>query len=318
MLWFRNIVAGGTTSFVSAFDKISEICEMYEDDINIGSMVVIFLTDGQDSSHANRKMLCDNLRRNIMRSWKKDFVVHTIGFGTGHDFDFLNNLRMIGSSEGAYRFADPHEDEDSLSIKINSLINVIAESVFIPVKIVDSTLNIIGGSNCKYWIDITNKELRGNKCVISINNNEPFEIDIELIEDTPININEIWEEWYGYSIERIADDITDLNKYNISEPNKNELGRELFIRILLSRIRAIKSRLKTESRNYARIESLEETIDHISKGNTIDEKRMNDIKSEGIFTSNKNQPVIKNVKPTKTISYGISNQFRSSNNWVVY
>ena len=53
--------------------------------------------------------------------WGKKYTVHTIGFGASHDFEFLNSLNKIGTNEGSYRYADPNEDNDSLSNKISSI-----------------------------------------------------------------------------------------------------------------------------------------------------------------------------------------------------
>lgn len=74
-----------------------------------------------------------------------------MGFGTNHDYDFLNSLRLIGTEEGAYRYADPNEDDDILSGKINGVLDVIAKSSCIPLKILpESNLEILGGSNGKF------------------------------------------------------------------------------------------------------------------------------------------------------------------------
>lgn len=66
-------------------------------------MVIIFLTDGEDSSvQANKRMeLTTSLKQemNLVLNNKKPYTVHTIGFGPSHDYSFLNGLRQIGSLE---------------------------------------------------------------------------------------------------------------------------------------------------------------------------------------------------------------------------
>ena len=102
-LLISQIQADGGTSFKSAFQEIIQVCEQYKSNKEISSLVIIFLTDGEDSSvQANKRMeLTTSLKQemNLVLNNKKPYTVHTIGFGPSHDYSFLNGLRQIGSLE---------------------------------------------------------------------------------------------------------------------------------------------------------------------------------------------------------------------------
>jgi len=153
-----NIPPGGGTSFSAAFAGIVKVIEKFKDDPLISSITIIFLTDGEDCvSGEQRVKNVQNLKTMIGNLWTKKYTIHSVGFGQHHDSNFLNALRQIGTEEGAYRYADPSENPDILSGKINSLLDVVAESSAIPIKLIqtESSPSIISGSNDKYWLNLT-------------------------------------------------------------------------------------------------------------------------------------------------------------------
>lgn len=290
--FYRNYVQtktdGGGTSFRSAFDELIKVCEKHKNDKEISSMVVIFLTDGEDSSVQKnaRNDLVKSLKIDIEKIWDKQYTVHTVGFGSGHDYDFLNGLRQIGT-EGAYRFADPNEDADSLSNKINSLLDVIAESSTMPLKIISmpATISLLNGENGKYWIDITKCDrTKPYNLTISIND-ELTDVPIEFAEGE--NDKEIWNQWYTYLIDEIASEILILS----TQPDS--LDKQLHIELLQQRSRAIFARLN-DTVNAERLEKLVETLKTIQIGGTVNQSKLNDMKFEGKYATKSinPQPVI--------------------------
>jgi uncharacterized protein YegL len=170
---------GGGTRFSSAFEKIIQVLEVNKANQDISSAVICFMSDGQDSCN-DRKKLTNDFKVNIEKIWKRNYTVHTIGFGNGHDYAFLDGLKKIGTTEGAYRFADPTENPDMLSGKINSVLDVIAQSCIIPIEVESCNIKILGGENSKYWCRPTT-ELLAKPCNITITvNGEKFTLPIEI------------------------------------------------------------------------------------------------------------------------------------------
>jgi ankyrin repeat protein/Mg-chelatase subunit ChlD len=152
------IVADGGTSFQAAFDQIGNLAREYKDNDDVLALSVMFLTDGEDSD-ANTRAARDNLVAKfklVMQGlWKKQFTMHTVGFGSQHDEVFLNKLRCVGTAEGAYRYADPLHDTDSLSSKINSLLSVIKRAPGLVLRLVDSgPYPVLSGQNNTYWLNL--------------------------------------------------------------------------------------------------------------------------------------------------------------------
>eukprot|EP00927_Polykrikos_kofoidii_P001680 TRINITY_DN10643_c0_g2_i1.p1 TRINITY_DN10643_c0_g2~~TRINITY_DN10643_c0_g2_i1.p1 ORF type:complete len:1646 (-),score=259.23 TRINITY_DN10643_c0_g2_i1:238-5175(-) len=160
----RNMRAEGGTNFSQAFSKIGEVlfgtsnggkmqAQAFEKDTAefeaqrrlgrqgllvqgapafVKSVVIVFMTDGQDNAGTSREVMVKSFER-ILSKWTKDLVVHTVGFSAGHDFEFLNDLRKVGRTEGVFRYADPADGSDALCSKLSELTNAIVASTSLPV-----------------------------------------------------------------------------------------------------------------------------------------------------------------------------------------
>lgn len=290
---------GGGTNFSSAFQAIVDCLKIYKENIDITSVVVVFLTDGEDSTRSNRTELVNKLKTNIEETWKIQYTVHSIGFGSHHDYDFLNRLRLIGTIEGAYRYADPKEDNDSLSKKIFSIIEVIAETTSIPIEVIDSNdIKIIAGDSGQYWLDLSNKNCSQDfSFTILINKKEEIYLTTEFAEDE--NDKEIWEKWLTYLVDNIATELLEiLNKY----VSKQALECQLHLELLTQRSKAILTKLEEGSANFSRINTLLEKIKTVQSGGKIDEKIINNLKFDGKFA----------IQPQKEVTKSINNLHQSA------
>ena len=119
---------------------------------------------------SDRTKLVHKLKTDIMKVWQKPITVHTIGFTGYHDHNFLNELRLIGQ-EGAYRYADPSEDTDCISSKINSILDVVVSETTIPVKLLpmEKSPPIIINENNIYWLNLTKCDILHPQFYLSIN-----------------------------------------------------------------------------------------------------------------------------------------------------
>eukprot|EP01084_Bolivina_argentea_P002249 4157_1 len=134
----QSMSAGGGTNFQSAFDKIKEILIKYKHDCITGSInekiTICFLTDGQDNG-SNRNKLAPNFRTIINNNWVNgnNVIVHTIGFSSSCDKDFLEELRT--DKFGTFRYAEPGDIDEMLCGKLKSLFDKISESTSILIKL---------------------------------------------------------------------------------------------------------------------------------------------------------------------------------------
>jgi ankyrin repeat protein/uncharacterized protein YegL len=318
----NKIVANCGTSFRSAFDQILNICKNIKRDDNISTIAIIFLTDGEDSSVIKSKRV--ELVQEFLTSLKNviviPYVIHTVGFGANHDYDFLNNLRQIGTySEGAYRYANPKEDSDSLSNKINSLLDVIVKTSSIPLNIVihefenksciqlkyldDNSLIYIPiinkEENDKYWIDLTylNDRTRSCECAIKIDNDQ-INIPVEFVELSPFDENMLIDKWYSHLIDDIASEILMVS----NSIDVNSLDREIHIELLQQRSRSIQSRLINATPNDERLKKLIESLMTIKSGGNVNKLKLNDMKFEGKYVTNVIKPIT-NINTNTTVQF---------------
>lgn len=289
---FSRIDARGGTSFRVAFDEIVRIATQHANTQDVACMTILFLTDGEDSSvrKDERFRLVQSLQNDIRAVWKKEFVIHSIGFGSNHDSSFLNSLRMIGTREGAYRYADPSENADILSSKINSILDVIAESASLPLQIISSNLHIISGANGKFWIKQESEDV--DPITFSIDGRDPVIVTPDIVESS-----ELWPAWYSKLIDDIAAELLALaevsSSTSVSLPITNTtlehedaiLERELHLELLSRRSNAILARLEGTSANYHRLTSLMVTLESLRKGQSVDKLKLNDMKFEGQFAT---------------------------------
>lgn len=288
--FINGICGNGGTRFSSAFEKIVEILSNYCNDVDVSSATVVFMTDGQDNCSDRKKLVLD-LKTDIEKIWHKEYTVHTVGFGHGHDFDFLEGLRKIGSLEGAYKFASPQEDNDSLSSKINSILDVISTSMVIPVQIIGCDLMILSGENSKYWCQLAPYDLIDPRVMTIVVNGEEFLINIQIAEDE--NDPKILSEWLTHSVDKIIEELTMISnsvpKVETGKLPMLDLDVELHLELLVQRSKGIMSRLLEDSNDIKRLEQVLISVEMIKTGKTLDQMKLNDLKSEGKFKTDVNK-----------------------------
>ena len=268
---------GGGTRFSSAFEKMLQILENNKNDVDISSVIILFMSDGCDGCN-DRKTLTNTFKTDIEKIWKKDYTVHTIGFSSGHDYAFLDGLRKIGTSEGAYRFADPSENPDSLSGKINSVLDVIAQSCVIPIQIENSDIKVLSGENSKYWCKLTPFDLVEPRNITINVSGQQYVVPIEVDEDQ--NDMNVLNEWLTYSIDKIIEELTIIS----SDPDKTiTLDKQIHLELLQQRSKAIFGRLNSDSSECGRLEQVLLSIESVKTGKPLNQMKLNDLKYEGKF-----------------------------------
>lgn len=276
----NNINAGGGTSFSAAFKEIVNVCNNNMNNDLISSMVIVFLTDGEDSSVSGPKRveLVDTLKSSIQNIWKKPYTIHTVGFGDSHDYNFLDKLRQIGTTEGAFRFAKSGEDSDSLSGKINSILDVIAETSSVPIKL---KTNHISADGNKFWLNLSNHKDNTFPIEFIVNDKDEFKINATFSEQ--VNDQKTMDAYVSMLIDNIASELLVLS----SKPDSIE--KQLHCELLQQRSKAILVRLDIDSNNHNRLTNLLDNLKTVQKGESINQKKLNDMRFEGKFATQYNQ-----------------------------
>ncbi|ARF10152.1 ankyrin repeat protein [Hokovirus HKV1] len=283
----NNLVATGGTSFTSAFKGICSVIDKHKDEQEISNIVIVFLTDGEDSRLRGDKRLdlVNQLKADLIKN--KPITIHTIGFGSHHDFNFLNSLRL-SCLEGCYKYADPTEDLDNLSNKINSIIDVIMNNNYIPLEIT-SNINII--HDCQdntFFVNITNTNLTN----VNIKINDKI---INVLIDLQDENNEIVKSsWHGYLIDQITRELLEITSID-------NLENKIHIELLEKRCKAII--IRTDLINMQRLEKLLAMIKNIKKNIKVDNLKLFDMASEGKFSTSNTKNGIPASKATDNYHY---------------
>ena len=277
----------GGTDFVCAFNKTVEGINKYKNAVD--NVIVVFLTDGQCGSSNGQAIWMKKFREDVLEIWDKPFTVHTVGFGSGHDAQFLDNIRKLGTVEGSYRFADPNDNADSLYGKINSVMDSITKSAIVPLK-VDTGKEILEvnliDSKAIIWLHYMPNNLK-----VSVSHDE-FLVPFELEETSNYPF---WLEWYSHLTDSL------IGETIIFEKDKEKYDSEdleIYGQLLLKRSKAITKFLSNppyeldddESKIdpkvvIGRLGYVGDTIKEILAGHEIDKYKLLDAKYEGQFAT---------------------------------
>ena len=309
----KSICGGGGTCFSSAFKQIFHICRNYFDS-NIshgfGGVSIIFLTDGEDmTTQCDRPALVENFKKELSVIIKSiPYTVHTIGFGAYHDFNFLNQLKECGSISGAYRYADPSENSDILSSKINSILDVVMVTNNITVNILETCVPIIFGQYGTFWLNLTGWDTsipcKFTMCIGSNLDTETYIVETYVVDS---NDPQLLNQWFSHLIDDIADEVLVLSN---QEAIKSNLSHKLHCELVRQRSKAIMVRSSQFPKNIDRLEKILEMIESIINGDKIDKLKITDIKFEGKFETkiSSSKPTIPSTITNNSISYNLNNQ----------
>ena len=102
--------AGSCTNFSAAFNLIREYINKEPANSHIN---IVFMTDGHNNGPNLPNAI--SMLKVFLKSCRRTSCIHTIGFSRGHDRKTLDDIRVLGTSEGVYRFADSEGLEDKFS-----------------------------------------------------------------------------------------------------------------------------------------------------------------------------------------------------------
>ncbi|CAG8479656.1 4808_t:CDS:2 [Racocetra persica] len=102
--YFDRVHSYGGTSFVSVFDSIIKEVKIIDKDV-----AIIFFTDGQDGSGADRLKESEKMLETALSTTSYSTEVHTIGFTRSHDAALLSWLTKAGNKEGNFQYVNESE-----------------------------------------------------------------------------------------------------------------------------------------------------------------------------------------------------------------
>jgi ankyrin repeat protein len=321
----------GGTSFKAAFDGIIKVLVHHAADALITSADVVFLTDGQDGANPQaRQTQMTEFRASIQRVWGgRPITIHTVGFGTSHDFAFLNQIRVLGSEEGAYRFADPAENDDVLSQKINGVLAAVCQKSSLPITglVLPAGLEVINSDDMTsgghgggiYWVNMSRfqpLELATEPLRFQLAGQEGHEHQ-SLITLSGKYTPGLDEEWFGYLSDKLAAELTGIPPKSSATDGNSPAHklREIQIRIIRHRISVLGRQLSTTSYDTlkSRVAKLLSVLDDLSAGQTINARDMSDLKFGGRFKDGNGAGGLDTgarkaiIPPTHSIGHSIMN-----------
>jgi ankyrin repeat protein len=333
----NEIQKSGGTSFVIAFEEIVTIIKKYKNAIignvwnDISSISIIFMTDGQ--AFGDKVQMVKTFKENVESVTDKQFQVHTIGFGGGHDAKFLNDLRMAGTNEGAYRFASPADDLDELSNKISSVSEVVAKTIIVPMKIISTNMNVVftPQTSSELWVSMRNIT-NDNNIVVDFgdstitsaiknffnngNKNTTLPINIKKLDEQNEDYKKITNEWISIQVDSVVNEIIFVSTQS------NSIVKNLRIELTLKKINALRNNMMCGENELNRLTNLINIIECVKNGESIDQNRLMDMKFEGTYTTKKStqEPVQKRQTFT-TSNYNMASHSYNKpteNVWLTY
>jgi ankyrin repeat protein/uncharacterized protein YegL len=324
----RQLNTGGSTYFSKAFEKVVQVLKGYQyksvDDVRdesennyISNVIVTLLTDGQDNSGEKVAELPGKYRKMLRECWEGPLAVHTIGFSENHDFNFLENLRNIGTSPGMYRYADPRDDGDTLCSKMTTLFDAISAS-----SSVTTTLTL--PSNCVFrqvdgqtsnhvklqfpidedgrgcvtkWIMMGDNELDNANITIKSEISEETVVPTTVVRSGVRARKNLMKRLMVSLVDSLASETLDLsNKNRQKEPN----AFDLHCALLIQHARAINSYISGDEELQTRLESVLQEIEALRAGKAINKGKLSDLKFASQVASTPKPPTDNTPKPTIT------------------
>jgi hypothetical protein len=121
--------AGGRTNFVDAFRELGKIFEDKEENAS-RPHYIFFMTDGEDTCNNELQIMeaKEHLQAKI-ETFGGEVVFNVLGFADHHNEKFLEDLALIGTSDGSYSFVSPMEGEKALGERLFTLIESTSSTI---------------------------------------------------------------------------------------------------------------------------------------------------------------------------------------------
>jgi len=314
---------GGGTDFASAFQLACSIITRESgkdrEDLPFGSVVIAFLTDGEDFSKVGKPGGLQYLSEEINRVYRGDITIHTVGFGSHHNLTLLDNIRKVGSIEGAYRYADTNDNDDIICGKLTSIFDSVSSSSTVTADIVLpegmkmlSSNDSNGGSSNTYHISVpVNSSGKGFitryvSCEPESEKNLKTELRLASKEPLILEIKQTRcpQKLRLKCLQRLASHHVDqlaAQALQLSNMDRKQYGEELFVFHCELLLKCCKSITGVESYLSDKITVIEAEITKLKNGEGVNKNVLNDLKFSSMFAPKKEVEKIQEKK-TRTIT----------------
>ena len=144
----EKVRAGGSTSFVAVFKKLSSIFEDKSEDVS-KAFSVFFMTDGEDTVSRTKEIMHQKeMMQTYIEKFGAEVVFHVLGFSENHDEQFLQSLTFLGTSDGTYSFVSPSEGDEAIEERLLALVQSTSSAIgrSLNIKMKSKDLQFLGDS----------------------------------------------------------------------------------------------------------------------------------------------------------------------------
>lgn len=317
----QTMQAGGGTNFHAAFAKVEEVLAKYQDPLTfswktaleISSVTIAFLTDGQaDGDAQSRIALANTFRQMLAEKWNGPLTVHAIGFGGDCDKIFLEEMWKTGHTPGTFRYAEPGESGDMLSRKLTTLFESVSKSSVVPITIRyppgwtprgspgdELEINFPIGSNGKgtlsQWVSISRNYVEGSLEITS--GFGEGRVTVPILDGYRLpSYKLIYKSLFGRWLSTLTDDLAS-ELLELSKKNKVQYGTHVFdfhVHLLSQKIAAVLRQASNDGgATLERLQILEREIKALQEGGNINAGRLGDLRFGAQYLSVQQSPQAK-------------------------
>eukprot|EP00300_Choanocystis_sp_HF-7_P007606 c15396_g1_i1.p1 GENE.c15396_g1_i1~~c15396_g1_i1.p1 ORF type:complete len:1447 (+),score=256.12 c15396_g1_i1:58-4398(+) len=307
----------GGTRFESAFRQVTQTVASMPDRDRVSDVVVLFLTDGQDTSQTSKTSMIKRFADDMRSVWNKRFVVHTLGFAAQHDFDFLQKLSECGNVPGMYKYADPTEDCDQLSSKISSVVQNVFENTGAANVDVEVDARVLHRFPAGCWIAVPPGRPTPNQVSIRIDGEGEVQAELQVCTAESSDNLTTMLDWFGLKMDDFASELMVL----ADAKGLDGLCSQLHAELLTSRMGALAHKLSVLGEPDAtdamhRLALLQQSLETVKRGQAVDRLKLADQATEGRCKTAKPLPAKKIVVSNQPAVATAAVQRSAPSRWV--
>ena len=286
----------GGTNFRAAFEQVACLLRRYKcsdlpedahQDFNVSSVAIAFLTDGMDGSGPRERLVPELKEKLENMGWAEHpIAVHAVGFSRGCDRDLLESIRLAGSQEGVFRYADPAEDADALCNKLTDLFEFSSRASSVPLRLqinqddvqeIRFSVDSRRFGQYKRWIEM--KKERDIQVMI----NSALDHDVTVPVQLKAPSTTVYQRWLSKCTDDLASEVLGVIKGDTVLPGK---VRKLYCALMTIRVKGI-LRNSTDADVSGRATFIQSQVDAVRAGSQVQVGKLSDLRFASLFSTEK-------------------------------